>query len=48
MDQDKSEAVELQHEENVQTLVVLEFSPKAPEVTKKWISDLIHSPGIYA
>ncbi|KAK3745062.1 hypothetical protein QZH41_014558, partial [Actinostola sp. cb2023] len=44
MSQDTGEAVERQGDESVKTLVVLEFSSKTPEVTKKWLFDLIQSP----
>lgn len=29
------------------TLVVLEFSPKAPPETKEWLMALIRSPGVF-
>lgn len=28
------------------TLIVLEFSPKAPEETKEWLTALIRAPGL--
>ena len=30
------------------TLVVLEFSPKAPAETKEWLTALIKAPGVFA
>lgn len=29
------------------TLVVLEFSPKAPAETKEWLTALIKAPGVF-
>ena len=32
--------------QNSDTLVVLEFSPKAPAETKEWLTALIRAPGV--